>query len=97
MWSDVVITVSGMWLRRDVIRVFLKEKGLGSQACEKEVGKPRSQIQGQIETTFTHSRVFTETNISAPPFSKITLYTQHRFQKSFCLDRKSTRLNSSHT
>ena len=36
MWSDVVITVSGMWLRRDVkaayvfIRVFLKDKGLGS-------------------------------------------------------------------
>ena len=36
MWSDVVITVSGMWLRRDVkaayvfIRVVLKEKGLGS-------------------------------------------------------------------
>ncbi|TNN43872.1 Neuroplastin [Liparis tanakae] len=28
---------------------------------------------------------FTETNISAPPFSKITLYTQRRFQKSFCL------------
>src|SRR4029434_3908532 len=36
-------------------------------------------------TTFTHSRVFTETNISAPPFSKITSYTQHCFQKSFCL------------
>ena len=35
MWSDVVITVSGMWLRRDVkaayvfTRVFIKEKGLG--------------------------------------------------------------------
>src|SRR4029434_6737729 len=30
---------------------------------------------GQPKTTFTHSRVFTKTNISAPPFSKKFLFT----------------------
>ena len=58
MWSDVVINVSGMWLRRDVkaayvfTRAFIKEKELGGdgpQAGEKEVGKSGPQIQGQTK------------------------------------------------
>jgi hypothetical protein len=35
-----------------------------------------------IKATFIRSRVIIETNISPPPFSKVTLCTQHRFQKS---------------
>src|SRR4029434_3163748 len=42
-----------------------------------------THLSGQAVFTFTHSRAFTETNISAPPFSKITSYTQDRFQKKF--------------
>ena len=52
MWSDVVITVSGMWLRRDVkaayvfIRVFLKDKGLGSlEAAERDEQRYREALE----------------------------------------------------
>ena len=35
-----------------------------------------------FQAIFTHSRVFTETNIPPPPFSIMTSCTQHCFQKS---------------
>ena len=36
---------------------------------------------GPSQATFTHSQVFTERNIYPPPFSVITLCTEHHFQK----------------
>src|SRR4029434_3533284 len=79
---DIIVPVAGKPLscnasmRLMVVKYRSKKRGLPFRI---------DSAMRRTETTFTHSRVFTETNISAPPFSKITSYTQHRFQKSFCL------------
>ena len=80
------INWSGAVVFRFLVCVLRGRNGSGEFKLGCQVYVISIQGIGKVtETTFTHSRVFTETNISAPPFSKITSYTQHRFQKSFCL------------